>query len=99
MGHHFRVPLLAVVLVTAAAVRAPAQQAAGAPAIPSLPQRPESGCPDDNPLAIRACGREHAKTFKPPRTADGKPDFSGYWGGSQVAHENLEAHPRAPDDN
>src|SRR5262245_6199460 len=65
---------------------------------PTAPAQPEFVCPDYSPLAIQACGREHAKTFKPPRTADGKPDLSGYWGGSQVPHESLEAHPKTPDD-
>ena len=78
-----------------AARQAPAPAAAGAAA----PAPPEFVCPDYSPIAIQACGREHAKTFKPPRTADGKPDLSGYWGGSQVAHEDLEAHPKTPDDN
>jgi hypothetical protein len=60
---------------------------------------PQSVCPGAfDPVRILACGREHAKTFKPARTADGVPDFSGYWGGSQVPHENLEAHPPTPDD-
>jgi hypothetical protein len=62
------------------------------------PAQPQPVCPDYSPLAIQACGREHAKTFKPPLTADGKPDLSGYWGGSQVPHESLEAHPKTPDD-
>src|SRR5687768_11774779 len=68
-------------------------------AIPSLAPTQGSVCPDNNPLAVLACAREKAKTFKAPRTKDGKPDLSGYWGGTQVPHENVEAHPRTPDDN
>ena len=67
--------------------------------IPSVPPTQGSVCPDNNPLAVLACAREQAKTFKAPRTKDGKPDLSGYWGGTQIPHENLEAHPRTPDDN
>lgn len=63
------------------------------------PPAQQSVCPDFvNPKAIQACGREHARTFEPPRTSDGKPDLSGYWGGSQVPHEDLHAHPKSPDD-
>jgi len=67
--------------------------------IPSIPPTPKSVCPENNPLPLLACARERAKTFTPPRTADGKPNLSGYWGGTQAPHENLEAHPRTPDDN
>lgn len=91
--------LLGTSLVVLSQLVAFAQQPATGSGIPSLPARPESVCPDDNPVAIRQCGLEHAKTFSPPKTRDGKPDFSGFWGGSQVAHESLEAHPRTPDDN
>ena len=70
------------------------------PAAGQAPQQqdPTFVCPDYSPAAIQACGREQAKTFEPPRTTDGKPDLSGYWGGSQVPHESLEAHPQTPDD-
>ena len=67
--------------------------------IPSVPPTQGSVCPDNNPLAVLACAREQVKTFKAARTKDGKPDLSGYWGGTQIPHENLEAHPRTPDDN
>ena len=87
-----------VIVVAALVALAAAGQAAGQ-TIPSIPPTKDSVCPDNNPLAILACAREQAKTFKPPRTKDGKPDLSGYWGGTQVPHENVEAHPRTPDDN
>lgn len=66
---------------------------------PSIPPTPQSVCPDNNPVPLVACARGRAKAFTPPRTADGKPNMSGYWGGTQVPHENLEAHVRTPDDN
>ena len=66
---------------------------------PSLAPTPQSVCPDNNPVPLVACARDRAKTFTPPRAADGKPNLSGYWGGTQVPHENLEAHVRTPDDN
>ena len=91
--------ILATNLLVIAQGVAFAQQPAAGSGIPSLPARPESVCPDDNPVTIRTCGLDRAKTFTPPKTQDGKPDFSGFWGGSQVAHESLEAHPRTPDDN
>ena len=61
-------------------------------------QQPVSVCPDPTPIVVQKCGRDNAKTFIPPRTADGRPDLSGYWGQSQVPHESLEAHPKTPDD-
>ena len=66
---------------------------------PSIPPTPQSVCPDNNPIPLVACARERIRTFAPPRSADGRPDISGYWGGTQAPHENLEAHVRTPDDN
>jgi hypothetical protein len=97
MGNH----LLSA--ITAAAVTAGAMVLGSAPLLsqefPSIPPTPQSVCPDNNPRAIRPCALERAKIFKAPRTGDGKPNLSGYWGGTQVPHENLEAHVRTPDDN
>lgn len=96
-----RMPFLSV--VTAAALTAGAVVVGSvqllSQEIPSLPPTPQSVCPDNNPLPLVACARGRAKAFTPPRTPDGKPNLSGFWGGTQVPHENLEAHGRTPDDN
>jgi len=90
---------LSLALTVAGAASAYAQTRGGQVAeIPDIRPTPDSVCPDNNPKAILACGRQQARSFKAPRTADGKPDFSGFWRGSQVPHEDLEAHPRSPDD-
>ena len=49
-----------------------------------------AGCPAD-PVRFYACAKEKAKTFMPPRTSDGKPDFQGYWNANRQAF-NIEAH-------
>jgi hypothetical protein len=40
----------------------------------------------------RSCGRVLA-SFEPPRTADGKPSFEGFWTANRQAF-NIEAHER-----
>ena len=57
-----------------------------------------SVCPDDNHAKFHACAVAAARTFRPPLTADGKPDLSGYWRRRVSAFEDLEAHPRTADD-
>lgn len=72
--------------------------ALGQAQIPQPALQKDSACPDPTPAVVVKCGRERAKAFTPPRTANGKPDFSGFWGQSQAPHESLEAHPKTPDD-
>src|SRR5262249_17788035 len=63
----------ALLLLAATSVRAQtgAEQNAARPL-------PATTCPLET-AAFHPCALERAKTFKPPRTADGKPDFGGYW--------------------
>ena len=97
MGHRYA--RLAGAAVIAVGALAWSQTMLIAQQIPDVPATKVSACPNNNPVAIRACAREQIKTFKAARTADGKPDLAGYWNGTQIPHENLEAHPRTPDDN
>jgi len=55
----------------------------------------QSGCPDE-PAKFRPCAIEKEKTFDPPRTPDGKPDFQGYWAPGIQAFD-IETHPETFD--
>jgi hypothetical protein len=57
----------------------------------SRASEPQNSCLSDDPALLWRCAKEKAKTFNPPRTADGKPDFSGYWRHRTEAKEGLEA--------
>ena len=52
---------------------------------------PEHTCASDDPALFWRCAQENATAFDPPRTADGRPDFSGYWRHGTEAKEDLEA--------
>jgi hypothetical protein len=41
-------------------------------------QTPAAGCPLDS-VAFHKCATEKARTFNPPRTPEGRPDFQGFW--------------------
>jgi len=51
------------------------------------------------PALFHPCALARAKTFNPPRTPDGKPDFQGFWRGMPAATENIEKHPKTDDDD
>jgi hypothetical protein len=55
------------------------------------PSEPEHRCASDDPAVFWRCAQENATAFDPPRTADGRPDFSGYWRHGTEAKEDLEA--------
>ncbi len=55
-------------------------------------------CPAD-PAQFHPCALGKAKSYRPPRTPDGKPDLQGFWRGPASGTENIEAHPMTDDDN
>lgn len=56
-------------------------------------------CPDSTPTAFHECALEAARTFDPPRTPDGQPDFGGVWDVPGSTWEDLETNPGTLDDN
>ena len=100
MGSRFT--MLCVVGTAAAAVvvlplRAAADQVSqgGTPSTAATPSQqasqPEHRCASDDPALFWRCAQEKATAFDPPRTVDGRPDFSGYWRHGTEAKEDLEA--------
>lgn len=76
----------------AAADEVPQVGTLGAAATPG-PQasEPEHSCASDDPALFWRCAQEKATAFDAPRTADGRPDFSGHWRHGTEAKEDLEA--------
>ena len=64
---------------------------------PMAPYGQSGGCSEE-PAVLHRCALEAAKTFTPPRTPDGRPDFQGFWFriGARNA-ENIEEHPQGMD--
>src|SRR5215207_9646844 len=59
---------------------------------PTRPYGELGGCPEE-PSAYHACAIAKAKTYKPPRTGDGHPDFRGFWSRAGVfGTDNIEEH-------
>src|SRR6187200_2124700 len=78
--------------------RAPfATPAPGSGPTPMRPYAQSGGCCEE-PVAFHRCAIEKMKIFSPPRTPDGKPDFSGFWNRIVVRNmENIEEHPQTMD--
>ena len=64
----------------------------------AVAQSESSVCPDDEHAVFHRCAIEAARTADPPRTSNGRPDFSGYWERRSWAFEDFETHPITPDD-
>lgn len=69
----------------------------GSPAATIRPYGEVAGCPEE-PALFHRCAIDKAKTFGPPRTPDGVPDFQGHWGRVAIRNmENIEEHPATMD--
>jgi len=64
----------------------------------TLSAQTASPCPAE-PAQFHPCAQAKAKTFRPPRTREGRPDLQGFWRGPAYGTENIEAHPMTDDDN
>jgi hypothetical protein len=59
--------------------------------------KPRSGCPEDVGMDFHRCAQEKMRTFKPPRTADARPDFHGYWSRVLQSSTIEERGPTLPE--
>jgi hypothetical protein len=83
--------LLAVALVSATAVGTAGQGQESGTTLKMRPYGQLAGCSEE-PARFHACATEKAKTFSPPRTPDGRPNFTGHWNRARVTSDNIEEH-------
>ncbi len=79
--------MLAGALLSHTGVNAAAQGQGGE----TLKMRPYgilAGCSEE-PARFHPCALEKARTFNPPRTPDGQPDFRGVWARARVTSDNI----------
>lgn len=57
-----------------------------------------AACPGESSL-FHPCALQRAASYRPARTADGKPDLQGFWRGATSGTENIEEHPMTDDDD
>lgn len=91
--------LLSVGVDTSAAGQRPyfATPEPGSAPTPMAPYGEFGGCSEE-PAEFHRCAREKAKTFTPPRTPDGTPDFQGFWSRIVARNiENIEEHAQGLD--
>lgn len=55
----------------------------------------QAGCPGEPAAKFFPCATERAKTFRPARMSDGKPDLQGFWQPGR-SRRVIEAHPEEP---
>jgi hypothetical protein len=82
--------VLCVMGVAAAAVLMLPPSASAGQAAQVGTTEPRHTCASDDPALFWRCAQEKGKAFNPPRTANGTPDFSGYWRQETEAKEDLE---------
>lgn len=56
----------------------------------------ETSCPENEPGLFHACALARGRSFDPPRTPDGRPDFQGWWQSPLGGTQNIEEHARTP---
>ncbi|MBI3050216.1 MAG: hypothetical protein HYY76_18120 [Acidobacteria bacterium] len=92
----WRLPQIAPAVVAAGflsalAASATGQTPASGAAVPMRPYGTLAGCSEE-PARFHACALDKARTYNPPRTPDGQPDFRGHWNRARVTSDNIEEH-------